>query len=149
MQDPDDREHGEHGEQGLEALSTAECERRLRAGGVGILAMTGAPAPILRPVNFAVHDGGLLMRTGEGRILEAAERGEPASFVVSEADRFEHTGWSVVVSGTLSAPSGSETNEILARVALRPWARADKHHFVWLSIDAISGRRLAEWGFPS
>lgn len=145
MQDPDDREHGD---QGLEPLSTAECERRLRAGGVGILAMTGPQAPVLRPVNFAVHEGGLLMRTGEGRILEAAERGEPASFVVSETDRFEHTGWSVVVSGTLSAKTEKETSEVLARVALRPWARADKHHFVWLSIDAISGRRLAEWGFP-
>ncbi|MFO0691724.1 MAG: pyridoxamine 5'-phosphate oxidase family protein [Myxococcota bacterium] len=144
MQDPVELERGD---QGLEPLSQAECERRLRAGGVGILAMTGSPAPVLRPVNFAVHDGGLLMRTGEGRILEAAARGEPASFVVSEVDRFEHTGFSVVVSGTLAAFE-REASEALAQVALRPWARADKHHFVRLSIDAISGRRLAEWGFP-
>lgn len=125
---------------GLEPLSEAECARRLSAGGVGILAMVGTPAPLLRPVNFAVHEGWLLMRTGEGRILEAAARGEPASFVVSDVDRLEHAGWSVVVSGKLAA---REATEALRRVALRPWARADKPNFVALSLDEVSGRRLA------
>lgn len=132
------------GQEGLEPLSLRECEERLRVGGVGILALVGAPAPILRPVNFTVHERWLLMRTGEGRILEAASRGEPASFVVSDVDRLEHTGWSVVVTGKLVArEAGSE----LARVPLRPWARADKHHFVALSIAEISGRRLVEGGY--
>lgn len=129
---------------GLEPLSPRECEQRLREGGIGILALIGEPAPVLRPVNFALHERWLLMRTGEGRILEAAARGEPASFVVSDVDRFEHTGWSVVVSGKLATrDAGPE----LARVPLRPWARADKRHFVALSLEAVSGRRLAEGGF--
>lgn len=125
---------------GLEPLSSAECARRLSAGGVGILAMGGTPAPVLRPVNFALHEGWLLMRTGEGRILEAAARGEAASFVVSDVDRLEHTGWSVVVSGKLAT---REANDALRRVALRPWARAEKPNFVALSLDEVSGRRLA------
>lgn len=137
---------GIHPEQGLEPLSRVECEQRLRAGGVGILAMVGEPAPVLRPVNYVVHDAWLLMRTGEGSILEAAARGEPASFVISEVDRFEHTGWSVVVTGKLAV---REPNEGLVGAALRPWARADKHHFVALSLEEISGRRLAGWGFAS
>lgn len=128
---------------GLAALSSAECARRLHAGGVGILALCGVPAPVLRPVNFAVHESWLLMRTGEGRILEAASRGEAASFVVSDVDRFEHSGWSVVVSGKLAA---RETSEALRRLALRPWARSDKHHYVALSMDEVSGRRLATEG---
>jgi nitroimidazol reductase NimA-like FMN-containing flavoprotein (pyridoxamine 5'-phosphate oxidase superfamily) len=128
---------------GLDALSVRDCERHLRAGGVGILALVGSPAPILRPVNFALHGRWLLMRTGEGRILEAAQRAEPASFVVSEVDRFEHTGWSVVVSGKLAT---LEANVELARVPLRPWARVEKRHHVALSIDELSGRRLAGEG---
>ena len=128
---------------GLDPLCARDCEQHLRAGGVGILALVGSPAPILRPVNFALHGRWLLVRTGEGRIFEAAQRAEPASFVVSEVDRFEHTGWSVVVSGKLAA---RESDASLLRVALRPWARADKHHFVALSMDEISGRRLATEG---
>ena len=128
---------------GLEPISQAECESRLRAGGVGILAMVGAPAPLLRPVNFMLHEHWLLMRTGEGRILEAASRAEPASFVVSDVDRLEHTGFSVVVSGKLAA---LDAKPELAAVPLRPWARADKHHYVALSIDEVSGRRLAAGG---
>jgi nitroimidazol reductase NimA-like FMN-containing flavoprotein (pyridoxamine 5'-phosphate oxidase superfamily) len=124
---------------GMEAFSPAECERRLGHGGVGVLAMCGVAAPVLRPVNFAVHEGWVLIRTGEGQILEAAQGSEPASFAISEIDRFEHTGWSVVVTGKLVERSGIGDVE---SVPLRPWARTPKHHFVGLSIDQISGRRI-------
>lgn len=126
---------------GMDLLSQEECQRLLAAGGVGVLALCGVAAPVLRPINFALHEGLVLMRTGEGQILEAASGAEPASFAISAIDRVEHTGWSVIVTGKLlerSAISGAEN------VPLRPWARAEKHHFVGLSIDQISGRRISE-----
>jgi nitroimidazol reductase NimA-like FMN-containing flavoprotein (pyridoxamine 5'-phosphate oxidase superfamily) len=126
-------------EPGLETLSISQCDQLLRAGGVGILALSGVAAPVLRPVNFAVHGGWVLMRTGEGQILEAAHSAEPGSFVISEIDRFEHTGWSVVVTGKLSEHSAIGP---LQDIPLRPWARDPKHHFVGLSIDELSGRRI-------
>jgi 1-acyl-sn-glycerol-3-phosphate acyltransferase len=60
----------------MEILSLAECERLLTAGGVGILAVGRGEAPVLRPVNFAVHERSVWLRTGEGRIRgrEAAVR---------------------------------------------------------------------------
>jgi len=128
-------------EQGTEALTIAECERRLSDGGVGILALTGVAEPVLRPVNFAFHNGAVLIRTGEGQILEAAVASEPASFVIMAVDRLEHTGWSVIVTGALSERSNASVG---ADVPLRAWARAEKHHFVGLSTDRISGRRIAE-----
>lgn len=133
-------------ENGLEVLSIGECQARLGAGGVGILALRGVAAPILRPVNFALHEGWILIRTGAGQILEAAVGCEPASFTISEIDRLEHTGWSIVVSGKLVERSN------LGRVdnaPLRPWARAEKNHFVGLSIDEISGRRIAQGPGPA
>ena len=126
-------------EQGMEVLPIDECERRLAAGGVGILALAGIDAPVLRPVNFVLHEGSLWIRTGEGQILAAAQSGEPASFVLTEIDRFEHTGWSVVATGKLAERSASGADDL----PLRPWARAEKHHFVGLAIDRISGRRIA------
>ena len=128
-------------ENGLEILSISECEHRLEGGGVGILALCGIAAPILRPVNFALHEGWILIRTGVGQILEAAVGSEPASFTISEIDRFEHTGWSVIVSGKLADRSALSD---IAVAKLRPWARVEKHHFVGLSIEEISGRRIAE-----
>lgn len=128
---------------GMETLDLSECESRLRAGGVGILALVGKGAPLLRPVNFVVQEGRIVIRTGEGRIFEAAHDAEPASFVISEIDRFEHTGWSVVVTGRLEA---CESLEEWADLPLRPWARATKDRFVALSIEDVSGRRIAENG---
>jgi len=125
---------------GMEILGIPECESFLKRGGVGILAMAGIDAPVLRPVNFALHGDFILIRTGEGQILEAACACEPASFVISETDRFEHSGWSVVVVGALMERSSLGS---VADVPLRPWADDEKHHFVGLSIRDISGRRIA------
>ncbi len=129
--------------EGMETLASSECESRLRAGGVGILALVGEGAPRLRPVNFAVQEGRIVIRTGEGCIFEAAHDAQPASFVVSEIDRFEHSGWSVIVTGRLEV---CESVEELIGLPLRPWARATKDRFVALSIEEVSGRRIAENG---
>jgi nitroimidazol reductase NimA-like FMN-containing flavoprotein (pyridoxamine 5'-phosphate oxidase superfamily) len=126
-------------DQGMEILSLAECERLLIAGGVGILALGGGEAPVLRPVNFAVHELSVWLRTGEGQILAAARARRPASFVVSSIDRLEHLGHSVVVTGKLAEHKDDDEPEL----RLRPWVRSDKHHLVALSIDEMSGRRIA------
>jgi len=128
-------------EDGMEALSIPDCEQRLSRGGVGTLALCGVEAPVLRPVNFAVHQGWIIIRTGEGQIFDAATRSEPASFVISDLDRLEHSGWSVVVSGSLAELSSLGFTE---SIPLRPWAKADKNQFVGLCIDQISGRSIAK-----
>ena len=84
--------------------------------------------------------GWIIIRTGEGQIFEAAQGSEPASFVVSEVDRFEHSGWSVVVTGKLMELS---SRGFVESVPLRPWVHADKNQFVGLLIEEISGRRIA------
>lgn len=131
-------------DEGMETITIAECEQLLDSGGVGVLALCGTPAPILRPVNFAALQGQVVIRTGEGRILAAAKASEPASFVVSGFDRFEHTGWSVVVSGKLTELSGLGDP---ADLPLRPWVRSGKNRLVALSITTLSGRRIAPENF--
>jgi nitroimidazol reductase NimA-like FMN-containing flavoprotein (pyridoxamine 5'-phosphate oxidase superfamily) len=131
-------------DEGMETITVAECEQLLDSGGVGVLALCGTPAPILRPVNFAAYQGQVVIRTGEGQILSSAKRSEPASFVVSAFDRFEHTGWSVVVSGKLTEQARLGDD---ARLPLRPWVRSEKNRFVALSITTLSGRRIASENF--
>lgn len=123
----------------LENLAGDECRRLLRGGGVGCIGLASAEAPVLRPVNFALHGDAIVVRTGEGRILTAAARGEAAAFVVDAADPLEHTGWSVIAEGKLSVLA---TDEVTLGLPLRAWADGTKDRFVSLSLDQLSGRRI-------
>jgi nitroimidazol reductase NimA-like FMN-containing flavoprotein (pyridoxamine 5'-phosphate oxidase superfamily) len=129
-----------HVEEGFDEIPTEDCMRMLREGAVGVLALVGSEAPDIRPVNFALYRHEIVMRTGRGRIFEGARDEEPASFVVSESDRLEHTGWSVVVEGRLSIVDPSDS---AIRTRVRPWASADKREWVALSIDHLTGRRIS------
>ena len=124
---------------GIEIFEDAECRRRLRAGGVGRIALRAEGAPEMRPVNFTLRDGNVVIRTGDGAILAAARRGEPAGFEIDEIDRMDHTGWSVVAAGKLfELPTDDER----LALPLRPWASGTKDRFVGLSLDRISGLRI-------
>lgn len=127
-------------EEGFDEIPTDACMRLLREGAVGFLALPGSEAPDVRPVNFALHRQQIVMRTGRGRIFEGARREEAASFVISESDRLEHTGWSVVVLGRLSI---CDPRDPAIRTRVRPWARADKREWIVLSIDLVTGRRIS------
>lgn len=126
-------------EDGTRILSREECLQLLDRSGVGVLALCGIEAPILRPVNFARDGDHVVVRTGAGQILAAAQGHEPASFVLSSIDGFEHTGRSVVVTGRLSEQLPGDPVESLP---LRPWVRSPKHHFVALTMDEVSGREI-------
>ncbi len=129
-------------EEGFDEIQIEDCLRLLREGAVGLLALSGREAPDLRPVNFALYRRQIVMRTGHGRIFEGARAEEPAAFVISESDRLEHTGWSVVVTGRLSI---CDPTDAAIRTRVRPWARADKGEWVVLSIDEVTGRRISSF----
>lgn len=123
----------------VEVLGTEECHRLLREGGVGRVAFPGKESPVLRPVNFLLVEPRLIIRTGEGMILEAGRRGLPASFEIDGVDPLEHTGWSVVATGRLQeVPSGWSGNSL----PLRAWASGVKDRFVALQLHNVSGVRI-------
>jgi nitroimidazol reductase NimA-like FMN-containing flavoprotein (pyridoxamine 5'-phosphate oxidase superfamily) len=128
------------GEEGFDEIPSEDCMRLLREGAVGLLALIGTESPDVRPVNFALYRRQIMMRTGRGHIFDSACREEPASFVITESDRLEHSGWSVVVKGRLSICDPSDS-AIHTRV--RAWAKADKREWVKLSIDRVTGRRIS------
>jgi hypothetical protein len=127
-------------EEGFDEIPTEVCMRLLRDGAVGLLALPSSKAPDVRPVNFALHRQQLVIRTGRGRVFEGARREEPASFVITESDRLEHSGWSVVVTGRLSI---CDPTDSAIRSRIRSWARANKFDCILLSIEAVSGRRIS------
>ena len=120
-------------------LTPEECRRRLAGGGVGRIALPTEGAPILRPVNFALHQGHILIRTGDGTILASAERREPVSFEIDGVDAFEHTGWSVIAVGKLRRYEEEREGPV---PLLRAWASGAKERLVILEIGELSGIRI-------
>lgn len=124
----------------LSPISPDECLRLLASCSLGRLAyIARARVPDIVPVNFSLHDGDLLIRSGPGPKLQAAERRELVAFEVDRIDEDAKTGWSVVVHGVAERVPWSDE----LHVEVGPsWATGPRQHVIRLSPRRITGRRL-------
>lgn len=127
---------------GLEVLSRAECLALLATAPVGRIVYTERALPAIRPVNFVLHDGAVVIRaSGRGSLAAAAD----GAVVAFEADKFTDTprsGWSVTVLGTATEVTDPDGIRELDELPLEPWTPVIPDHFLVITIEAISGRRL-------
>ena len=124
---------------GLEVLSFDECMELLGSQPVGRLAFVEAGAPVILPVNHAVHGLDIVFRTAVGSKLDAALRGSTVAFEVDGWDDLYRSGWSVLVRGRLEEVDADE----VAGVLLRPYAnQVDRDRYVRILADEITGRRI-------
>jgi nitroimidazol reductase NimA-like FMN-containing flavoprotein (pyridoxamine 5'-phosphate oxidase superfamily) len=129
---------------GVEVLSRAEAIGLLESQEVGRLVYTRRALPAVRPVNFAVRGGAVLIWTGSASSLGQAARGAVVAFEADELDRVTRSGWSVVVVGT--AQLVTDPTE-LARARLdgpSPWAPGIKDHLIRVPLTMVTGRWLGE-----
>jgi hypothetical protein len=135
----DDRPDLAHGS--LTVLSQADSlalQRTHRVGRFSYVARSGVPDVV--PVNYALDGKDVLIRSGPGPKLQAAERRDVVAFEVDEIDEDGHRGWSVVVHGTaVSVPPGEMRQ--LSTDAL-PWASGPRTHVIRIKTSRITGRRL-------
>jgi nitroimidazol reductase NimA-like FMN-containing flavoprotein (pyridoxamine 5'-phosphate oxidase superfamily) len=129
---------------GVEVLSRAEAIALLESQEVGRLVYTRRALPAVRPVNFAVRGGAVLIWTGSASSLGQAVRGAVVAFEADELDRVTRSGWSVVVVGTAQLV----TDEMeLTRARLdgpSPWAPGIKDHLIRIPLTMVTGRWLGE-----
>lgn len=62
---------------GLEILSYDECRRLLSTEAVGRIAYVANGSPVVLPINFTLHGGSIVFRSGRGAKLESAVMHEP------------------------------------------------------------------------
>jgi nitroimidazol reductase NimA-like FMN-containing flavoprotein (pyridoxamine 5'-phosphate oxidase superfamily) len=128
----------------LEILTEAECRELLAGQSVGRIAITVGDVPAILPVNYALLDGEIILRTAEGSKLNAALERAVVAFEIDGTDSAWRTGWSVLVVGHATALWRTPDIERARSLGLRPWAPGPRDRFVQLSTLTISGRRIAD-----
>jgi uncharacterized protein len=94
------------------------------------------------PVNYLAEDGAIFFCTADGTRLSAMAAGAPVAFEVDASQAMYHSGWSVLVNGTANEVNDPDELERLRRGPLKSWAVTRPQHWVRISIDSISGRRI-------
>jgi nitroimidazol reductase NimA-like FMN-containing flavoprotein (pyridoxamine 5'-phosphate oxidase superfamily) len=127
----------------VEELTRAQCLDLLELHVVGRLGVALDGDQHIFPVNYRLVDEQVVLRTGAGTKLTAAN-GQNVVFEIDHIDRHQHRGWSVVVHGT-----GRDITEAtdaasmrLRSVALRPWAPGPKTNWLVIADPTFSGRRI-------
>ena len=127
----------------LARLDRATCLELLasrRTGRLAYVARAGVPDVV--PVNLAVDGGRLLVRSGPGPKLQAAERREVVAVEVDDIDEDRRTGWSVVVAGRARRLHTSEAAALPADLLPEVWARGPRSSVIAIELTRVEGRRL-------
>jgi nitroimidazol reductase NimA-like FMN-containing flavoprotein (pyridoxamine 5'-phosphate oxidase superfamily) len=126
----------------LVPLSVDEALKLLAGAPMGRVVFTHHALPAVRPVNHIVDDGAVIIRSHSGAaLLGPAGGGSVVAYQADRIDELDHTGWSVVVTGTASL---IRDPGLLARYEelLTPWVTAETHHVVRISAEIVTGFRL-------
>lgn len=136
----DEEAEGQPG--GLHAMSRSDCYEVLRQGSVARLAYVArAGVPDIVPVNYLVDGEDILIRSGPGPKLQAAERREVVAVETDMLDEQTRTARSVVVVGRAERVGAREERELGER--LTPWAAGPRRHVIRIRPTRVTGRRLS------
>ena len=125
----------------LHVLDPAECERLLRRGSFGRLVLSTPEGPEIFPVNYAVQDDAIVVRTSSSGAI--ARHGDDAE-VVFEIDRVDEeywSGWSVVARGRGELAS-DPTDDVTVGRPVRSWVDEDRDSELRVAWRELTGRRV-------
>ena len=129
---------------GLEILTEQECRDLLGGVTVGRVVFTDRALPAIQPVGFALCDDEVIIRTTAGSKLAAAAAGTVVAFEADEFDSSIVSGWSVVVVGHARVMTEDGRLPHLPRLPLQPWNPDEPDHYIAITPELISGRRVRQ-----
>ena len=133
----DDAEGGE-----FTRLDRSQSLRLLATVPVGRLIFTVNALPAVRPMNFALVDGLIVLRTAAGSAIARKVDGTIVTFEADELDTATYSGWSVTVTGRAALVTDPELATRYRRVPLVPWAPGIRDQFVTTTTELAEGRRV-------
>jgi prepilin-type processing-associated H-X9-DG protein len=129
----------------IEELPREECLKLLAYNSfVGRVGFIVDGRPMVMPVNYLFADGSVVFCTSPGSKLSHVSHGEPVAFEVDSSRPLYNSGWSVIVQGSGHEVTDPTELDALRRGPLQSWATPSSQHWVRISIDTVSGRRIPE-----
>jgi uncharacterized protein len=122
------------------ALSTAECERLLRAGVFGRVGFITPRGPEIVPVNYALIGDEIVVRTAASGLLATHADGAPLVFEVDLVDHERWQGWSVIARGLGVCAIEDSVRQTVGRP--RSWASGERTTTVRIAWTELTGRRV-------
>jgi nitroimidazol reductase NimA-like FMN-containing flavoprotein (pyridoxamine 5'-phosphate oxidase superfamily) len=140
-------------------LSYEESLALLATESVGRIAVHADPYPLVFPVNYKLVDGRgpseppghawIAIRTRPGNTIDRAPMF--VSFEIDGVEHARHTGWSVIVTGTLHRVD-ERAADFDERFDPEPWIGEERDRWLVIHPTRITGRRLgpdhSAWAFP-
>jgi nitroimidazol reductase NimA-like FMN-containing flavoprotein (pyridoxamine 5'-phosphate oxidase superfamily) len=124
-------------------LTTEACWMLLDRAPVGRVAFAVGGETVVFPVNHRVDGRSILIRTGDGALLEGLGPGAQAAFEVDATDEFSETGWSVLVKGDANEVTEPGDRAAVEQLALHPWAAGLKDHWIRIRPRSVTGRAIS------
>jgi nitroimidazol reductase NimA-like FMN-containing flavoprotein (pyridoxamine 5'-phosphate oxidase superfamily) len=135
--------HPTGGRARFEVLSEQQCRDLLDRHDVGRVAFVSDRFPVVVPVNYALAGETIVVRTGPGLLSEGVP-GQPVAFEVDGFERWNRSGWSVLVQGlggNITEAVDDESVE-LRDSDIDTWVPGDKTVSLTIEIARLSGRRI-------
>src|ERR1700735_2994857 len=148
-QQPDDRHRQPViSEPIVEALDETESLSLIAGGGVGRIGYTSRFGPVVLPVNYELHEGTIVFRTGlhssmvEDLRTGIADAEYKLAFEIDQIRPATQEGWSVLVQGSAHFVDSEAELASLAHLGVQPWAGGPKEQFIRVVPTRITGRRI-------
>ncbi len=132
---------------GHEVLTRAESMRLLASTSIGRVGVSIGALPVVLPVNYALVDGSVVIRTTAGSNLDAAVMNLVVAFEIDGVDAVSHRGWSVLVQGVAEEVTDPAELARFRWFPLESWTGLEGH-FVRIDTQILAGRRLVPVGAP-
>jgi nitroimidazol reductase NimA-like FMN-containing flavoprotein (pyridoxamine 5'-phosphate oxidase superfamily) len=133
----------EHDGNGLETLDRRECLALLGSVPLGRVVFTERALPAVEPVNFALVEDCVIIRTAPRSKLATAMPGAVVAFEADDFDGSGGAGWSVTVVGKAHAVRDPAEVTRLSRLPLRPWTPGQRDQFIRIPSQHVTGRRIS------
>lgn len=125
-------------------LTNAQCWTLLAQEVVGRLGVVAQGYPLIFPVNFGLDDKVVVIQTGPGLKLAAADHAN-VTFEVDQLDPHTGRGWSVLVRGLAEEVTEQHTAATRSRTraaGVEPWEAGSHEHLLRVIPHGISGRSV-------
>lgn len=126
----------------LQPLSRHESLRLLATVPIGRIIFTRRALPAVELIHFALDDGDIVIRVDPGDTLAADIRNTVVAFEADSLDVAHQAGWSVAIIGRSRAVTDPGEIDRLQKIGVRSWGAGEAAHFVRISPELLTGRRL-------